>query len=204
MPQSLSPISGSDEASRVSAHYPELVRFLKEYVLKYGDFRLSSGERSTFYLDGKIISHSPKGLRLVCEAIAEELRPLNVSAVGGLELGATPIVGAYVLYSEMIGDPREGITVRKQVKEHGTRKRTEGADLNAKSHVVILDDVVTTGASICEAVSALKGINCHIEAAVSIVDREGDASEKLKREGIKYMPLVTATDLGVDVGHASH
>lgn len=184
-------------------HY-ELTEFLKNYVLEYGNFKLRSGKQSHYYIDGKKITHSPHGLLLTSKAIVEELEDRNVTAIGGIELGATPIACAYATLSSIVKRPVNGFTVRKQIKEHGTQKLIEGKPPDSQSRVVIIDDVVTTGKSILDAVKVVENIGCQIEAAISIVDREEEARENIEKKNIQYLPLVTATDLEVQENQKNH
>lgn len=178
--------------------YPELSAYIRDHVLKRGTFTLASGATSDFYLDGKIVSHGPIGLRLAVPAFVNELSPYDIRAVGGLELGAVPLVAAVVLQAALDGgDKLSGFTVRKATKGHGTQRKMEGIIPAKGSAVAVLDDVVTTGGSTLEAVDAAEEAGLRVVVAVCLVDRDAGAREALGARGIEYRPLVTLADLGI-------
>ena len=106
--------------------YPELAELLKKKSLKFGNFVLASGRTSTYYIDGRLTSFDPAGAALIAEAVLKEIEGLPVDAVGGMDMGATPIVGAVACRSHYIGRPMPTFVVRKEVKSHGTQKKIEG------------------------------------------------------------------------------
>jgi orotate phosphoribosyltransferase len=119
-----------------------------------------------------------------------------VDAIGGMDMGATPIVGAVAVCSFLQKRPLPVFVVRKDVKPHGTMKLIEGP-LNPPCKVVIIDDVITTGGSIIKAIEAVKAVGCQVLLAISVLDRQAGAAETLARMEIPYQPLVTLADLGV-------
>ncbi|MFA7238112.1 MAG: orotate phosphoribosyltransferase [Phycisphaeraceae bacterium] len=188
---------GTNMTSCVHARHSELLRFIDQRVLKRGKFRLASGRESSYYLDGKLASMDPVGISLICDAIFDEIAHLgNVDAIGGMDMGATPIVGALALRSGQIGRPLPTFVVRKAAKEHGTRKLIEGP-LQSGMSVVIVDDVVTTGSSILQAIDAVEQQKCKVLLAISVVDRDVGAGNLLTQRGISYQPLVTVAELGL-------
>jgi len=124
---------------------------------------------------------------------------LPVDAVGGMDMGATPMVGAVAVASFIGGRPLPVFVVRKDVKQHGTMKLIEGP-LKPPCKVVILDDVITTGGSIIKAIDAVKAVGCEVLLAVSVLDRQAGATEALAKMGIPYRPLATLADMGIS-GH---
>ncbi len=186
------------EQPRIEARHRELAEHLRARSLNLdGPFELSSGHESPYYLDAKLTGLDPEGITLAVEALVAETRDLVFDAIGGLEFGAAPIIGAFVFRSQEIGKPVAGFVVRKERKAHGTRKRIEGPLPEEPSRVVIVDDVVTSGASILRAIDAIQQKNHSVVRALSIVDREEGAVERLRDQGIEYRPLVTASELGI-------
>jgi len=177
--------------------YPELARVLEHKSLQRGRFVLSSGRVSDYYIDGKLTCFDPEGSALIVEAILAEVADLPIDAIGGMDMGATPVVGAVANRSFYVGRPLPTFVVRKDVKEHGTKKRIEG-QFKASWKVAIVDDVVTTGDSILKAIDAVEQGGGQVLLAISILDRNAGAAEALRRRGIPYRPLVTISELGID------
>ena len=180
-----------------SPKYPDLANFVRDVALQRGKFVLTSGATSDYYLDGKLINFDPKGIALTVEAIRTEIEDLALDAVGGMDMGATPIVSAFALRSFQLGNAIPTFVVRKQVKEHGTAKPIEGP-LPASARVAIIDDVVSTGGSIIKAIVGAREAGCKVLAALAIVDRNLGAHEALAELGVEYRPLVTLADLGIE------
>ena len=171
-----------------------LLEILKEKSLMFGDFKLSSGMRSNYYLDCRKTTLDPEGLCLTAEIILDMIKDDRVNAIGGPTLGADSIVGAVVNQSFLKKRSINGFIVRKEPKGHGTGNKIEGP-LEKGSRVVVVDDVVTTGNSIIKAIEAVKDLGCSVVRIVSIVDRGQGASEKFEGMGLLYTPLFTPTDL---------
>lgn len=156
---------------------------------------LASGELSRDYVDGKRALSQGADLKLACEALLALVREAGVSfdAVGGLTLGADQFAhGAAVLSGS------SWFVVRKKAKDHGTKKRIEGAELKPGVSVLLVDDVVTTGGSILEALDAIRETGANTVFAATLVDRGEVATERFRREGIPYMAVVTYRDLGIE------
>jgi orotate phosphoribosyltransferase len=176
-----------------------LIEILRRDALELGTFILASGRRSHYYIDGRKVTLSAEGAALIAEGMLDHLEPLpEVSAVGGLTLGADPIVGAILAMAPARGraDLR-GFLVRKEVKAHGTSKLVEGP-LEAGSHVVIVDDVATTGGSSLQAVRAVEAMGCAVDQVIAVLDRLEGAAEAFARHGIGFRALLTIRDLGVE------
>ena len=174
-----------------------LAELLKEKSLRRGNFVLASGKQSTYYIDGKLTSMDPEGATVIAEAILKEIQSLAVDAVGGMDMGATPIVGSFAVASYRAGRPLPTFVVRKEVKAHGTMKEIEGPIPASPARVVIIDDVVTSGGSILKAIDAVQRAGHQVLLAISILDRNAGAAEALERRGIRYQPLATLEDIGV-------
>lgn len=182
---------------QTAVRHPTLAQFVDSNAIKRGKFRLASGRDSSYYCDGKLVSFSPEGAALVADAILDEIKDLQVDAVGGMDMGATPIVAAVALRSFQVGSPLPCFVVRKEVKSHGTRKRIEGLIPDSPSNVVIIDDVVTSGASVIQAIDEVRALGHHVLLAISVLDREAGGREALEQRGVRYQPLVTITELGI-------
>ena len=153
-------------------------------ALLYGNFTLSSGKSSSYYFDSKPLTLNPEGAHIVGTYIFDKLRQSDVRAVGGMALGAVPIVEAVTLISYINNHPLPGFFVRKNAKEHGTARIIEGNLPKDKSHpVAIIDDVVTGGKTILQAIEAVKAEGNPITEVMCILDRGEGGREVLKQRG---------------------
>jgi orotate phosphoribosyltransferase len=155
-----------------------------------GEFTLTSGRKSNYYIDGKRITLSPEGAYLVGKAIFDELVKTGVDAVGGVATGAYPMVTAVALVSHMEGKPIPAFIVREVAKEHGTMRQIEG-HLKEGSRVVIVDDVLTTGGSVLKAIEAVEAAKCKVVKVIVLVDRREGGSDRLKKEGYDFTALLS-------------
>ena len=166
----------------LSADRERLKALLQQDSLMFGDFTLASGRKSRYYFDSKKTTLRAEGSYL---AAAEVLRVLDeagvqADAIGGLTLGADPIVCPVAALSFAEGRPLRAFIVRKEAKDHGTGRAIEG-DLEPRSRVVVVDDVVTTAASTLRAIEAVEAAGHEVVAVVCLVDREEGGTEKLAR-----------------------
>src|SRR5690606_36667662 len=130
----------------------------------------------------------------LCELILDRLSDVEVDYIGGLEMGAVPLIGPLALMSGLKGRPIPGFFVRKTVKGHGTRQRIEGVtDLNGK-RVVVVEDVTTTGGSAMSAIEALREAGAKIAMVISILDRQSGATELYREAGIPFTSLFVASE----------
>ena len=155
-------------------------------AVKTGDFTLSSGKKSNFYIDCRKATLHPQGAKLIGRLILEMIKGLKVDAVGGLTLGADPIIGAVITLGDI-----PGFIVRKQAKEHGTKQRIEGL-LQPGWNVLIVEDVATTGGSALEAIQAAEEAGAKVVKVISVVDREEGAKQALAK--YDFAPLLTKSD----------
>jgi len=154
-----------------------------------GEFTLTSGRKSNYYIDGKKITLSPEGAYLVGKAIFDELIKTGVDAIGGVATGAYPMVTAVALVSHLEGKPIPAFIVREVTKEHGTMRQIEGR-LKEGSRVAIVDDVLTTGGSVLKAIEAVAAAKCQVVKVMVLVDRGEGGSDKLKQEGYDFTALL--------------
>lgn len=171
-----------------------LRQLLIEKVLSKGTFSLSSGAISHYYYDGKMATLDPEGISMIAELFLAEAQKCNVDAIGGLEIGAIPIATAVSQLSYKTDKPIRSFIVRKVAKEHGTHKRIEGP-LRSGDRVMIVDDVVTTGSSVLQAIEEVEREGCRIVEVLALVDRLEGARERLKN--YPFGSLYTRKDLGV-------
>jgi orotate phosphoribosyltransferase len=167
---------------------------IKEKAFAFGDFVLASGKKSNYYLDMKPVMFDPEGASLLAQLVLEKLTELRVDYVGGLEMGAVPLIATINMLSFYQKRPIPGFFVRKAVKDHGTMKLIEAAnDLKGKN-VVILDDVTTTGGSAMVAVDAVKDAGANVLLVLAIVDRQEGAIEYYAEKAIPFECLFTTAD----------
>lgn len=164
-------------------------------AIKYGDFTLSSGKKSSYYFDGRLLSLDPEGAHLISQALLPILQEAGAEAVGGTTLGADPIVAAVALASHLDGTPVRAFIVRKEGKAHGTRQTIEGP-LSHGSRVAIVDDVCTTGGSLFHAIEAAEGSGCTVVKVLAILDRQEGGSEEIRGRGYDFASLLEATTEG--------
>ena len=168
---------------------------IKRGALKYGEFALSSGQKSRYYFDGRLLSLDPEGAYLIGQALLPILKEAGVQAIGGPTLGADPIVAAVALSSHLDGDSISAFIVRKEAKAHGTTQQVEGP-LRPGSRVAIVDDVCTTGTSLFVAIEAAVAMGCTVAKVIVILDRMQGGSQELKRRGYDFLSLLEATPEG--------
>ncbi|MDG3005597.1 orotate phosphoribosyltransferase [Paludisphaera mucosa] len=180
-------------------HRGALVELLKRDALRVGQFTLASGRSSHYYIDGRKVTLGAEGARLIARGVLKILREHpELAAVGGLTMGADPIVGAALALAPENGlGSLRGFLVRKQAKGHGTGNLVEGP-LEPGSTVAIVDDVATTGGSSLQAVDAVEALGCKVAVVVAVLDRLEGAAETFAARGLAFRSLLTIRDLGVE------
>jgi orotate phosphoribosyltransferase len=163
-------------------------------AVAFGEFTLASGQKSRYYINSKMVLFHGEAIALVGQLLYEATRDLGVHAIGGLEIGAIPMATAAVLRYRQAGQTLEGFFVRKQVKGHGSQERIEGL-VNRGDRVAIVDDVLTTGESVVQAIEAVEQRGATVARVVCIVDRLQGAGERLAK--YDFRPLFTVRDLGI-------
>lgn len=164
-------------------------------VLVKGDFILTSGKRSAFYINGRSITLTPEGAYLSANLLMEILKKHKATAVGGPTVGADPIVGALSYFAHTKQYSLKTFIVRKSQKSHGDKKLLEGPELYEKDKIILVDDTTTTGKSLIESAQILRARGLKVSEAVVLVDREEGAKENLQKIDIKLISLFTAKDL---------
>lgn len=159
-----------------------------------GDFVLSSGQRSSYYINGKQVTLHPQGA-LAIGRLLLPLIPETAQAVAGLTLGADPIVTAVSVVGAYEGRSLTALIVRKEAKGHGTRAYIEGPELPEGSPVVVLEDVVTTGQSAMKAVERLRQGGYQVSQVIALVDRLQGGAELYQQAGLEFQALFSIAEI---------
>ena len=171
----------------------ELLELLKKYAYKKGEYKLSSGKASEHYVNCKPVILSGRGLTLASLLLLKEV---NTDVVGGLTLGADPLVSGVSLVSALDGRLVNALIVRKEAKGHGTQAWIEGPLPPEGTRVTVLEDVITTGGSSIKAVEKLRDAGYVVDRVVAIVDRQedGEADIAMKEAGLELRSLFSLRD----------
>ena len=172
-----------------------LLEVFKQHGVLHGDFTLSSGLKTSYYFDGRMVTLWPEGAYLIGRKIFHILVAAGAEAVGGMTVGADPIVAAVAVVSHLEGRPIPAFIVRGEVKEHGTQKRIEGP-LKAGSRVAIVDDVITTGGSVLRAIEAVEAEGCRVVKVVVLLDRQQGGADEIRRRGYDFSAILCADSSG--------
>ncbi|BAZ84009.1 orotate phosphoribosyltransferase [Dolichospermum compactum] len=159
-----------------------------------GDFVLSSGQQSSYYINGKQVTLDPQGALAMARLLLPML-PKDTQAVAGLTLGADPIVSAVSVVSVYENRPIPALIIRKEAKGHGTMAYIEGPSLPQGAKVVVLEDVVTTGQSALKAVERLQTAGYKVDRVISLIDRLQGGGELYESAGLQFEALFTIEDL---------
>jgi orotate phosphoribosyltransferase len=173
---------------------PALVQHLLEHSVRRGDFTLKSGAKSTWFIDAKQTTCRPDGMLLVADAALAVL-PAEVTAIGGLTMGADAVAFGVAAVAATRGRQLRSFSVRKEVKDHGAGGRIAGA-LEPGDRVAIVEDAVTRGVSMLEAAEVVREAGAEPVLLLPVVDRGGTVAALAAEQGLPVVPLVTAADLG--------
>ncbi len=185
------------EEPRVTPHPDQrLLDLFRTRAMAFGQFTLASGKTSTYYINSKKVLFHSEAAHLLGEAIYARSHDLNVQAIGGIEVGAIPMATAAVLAYHAHGREMEGFFVRKQAKAHGSQERIEGV-LPPKARVAVVDDVLTTGGSVIQAIEEVEKAGATVAVVICIVDRLEGAREILAPK-YDYRPIFTIRDFGIE------
>jgi orotate phosphoribosyltransferase len=171
-----------------------LLKLLCQRAYREGNFTLSSGQESSYYINCKVVTLDAFGAYAIGRLLYNRL-PSTAIAVGGLTLGADPMVSAVSLVSALEGRPVSGLIVRKQSKGHGTQAYIEGPVLEPGDEVIVLEDVVTTGQSALQAVERLKEAGYQVRRILALVDRQQGGAEVYSGLGLDFEALFTIADI---------
>lgn len=171
----------------------ELKNFIKENAIMKGERTLASGKKSGVYIDGKQVTLNPHGLLLVGKVILNEVKTLQAHAIGGPTLGADPIAAVVSLLSGQTAHPLKAFIVRKEAKQHGMQKMIEGPPIQAGDHVIMVEDVITTGGSVLKAIHEVEALKAKVVKVICLVDRAEGAEKVL--EAYNYSPLFSLQEI---------
>ena len=173
-----------------------LARLLVEKSYREGDFVLASGRRSDYYFDCRVTALHAEGSWLIGTLFNHMLSEMDIKGVGGMTMGADPLVAATTVISHEQGRPLHGLLVRKEAKGHGTGQYVEGlGNFSTGDRVAMLEDVVTTGGSLLKACDRVRDAGLSIVAVCAILDREEGGREKLREAGYDLLALFTRAEL---------
>ena len=165
---------------------------LAQGALLHGEFTLTSGEKSMYYFDGRLLSLSPEGSELVAKALLSAVRDSGAVAVGGPAVGAVAMVAAIAMLSGQDGGtPVPGFFVRSGQRDHGTGKLIEGP-LPPGSRVAIVDDACSTGGSLYHAIRAVEEAGHRVVLVACVLDRHQGGSDRLRADGYAFHAVLEA------------
>ncbi len=171
-----------------------LFDILKSQAFFKGDFTLSSGKKSNYYLDARLVTLSAEGALLCGRLVLDAVKDLKPTAVGGPTLGADPMVGAIGAVSFLQGAPVKTFIIRKEPKGHGKGRMIEGPALTDKDRIVVIDDVATTGKAFLHSIDALVQDGLKPVRCACIIDRQDGAREALAARSVDLVSLFTAKE----------
>jgi orotate phosphoribosyltransferase len=176
----------------------QLIEFISGEAVFHGDFTLTSGKKATYYIDLRKVSLDHRVAPLIGQVMVDLIADVaDVSAVGGLTMGADPVAAAVLHQGVARGLAYDAFVVRKEPKDHGRGKQVEGPDLAGK-RVIVLEDTSTTGGSPLKAIEALLAVGAEIAAVAVVVDRATGAREVIEAAGYPYLAAIHLTDLGLE------
>jgi orotate phosphoribosyltransferase len=173
-----------------------LLELFKVRAVSFGQFTLASGKQSLYYINSKKALFKAEAVWLLGDVLWTMTKDLNIQAIGGPEVGAIPMATAAALRYHQEGRTIEGFYVRKQAKAHGSQEMVEGI-LEPGFRAALVDDVLTTGGSVLQAIQEVERIGATVAVVICIVDRLEGARERLSPR-YNYMPIFTIRDLGIE------
>tara|TARA_B100000214_G_C23726438_1_gene516727 strand:- start:44 stop:625 length:582 start_codon:yes stop_codon:yes gene_type:complete len=174
----------------------DLLTLLAQKAYKVGDFSLASGKKSSHYVNCKPVTLTGKGLLYVCTLFLNKIKQNDIG-VGGLTLGADPLVSGVVMLAAQSGISLSGLIVRKEAKGHGTGAWLEGPSLPKGSVITVLEDVVTTGGSSLKAVEKIRSRGYEVNRVLTIVDRQEGGENTLKKANLDLVSLFCLKEISL-------
>lgn len=172
----------------------ELQADLLKYSLRFGEFTLTSGRKSDYYIDSRQTTLRPRGALLVGRLLLDEIKSSPVDAIGGPTTAADPVIGALMALASMEGIPLVGFQVRKEAKGHGMQRWIEGP-LQPGMRASVFDDTVTTGGSLKHAIEQVEAYKCTVVKAYALVDRQEGARANFAQWGYPFHAFFTVDEL---------
>ncbi len=173
--------------------YDELKELIKKDGVKFGTFVLSSGKTSDFYVDLRKVTLNPQGALLIGSLVFDMIKDRKVDAIGGMTFGADPIALATSIIALQSGKKLSAFIVRKEQKTHGTGNWIEGPVTKGQKAVVV-EDVITTGASALKAIDRIKEQGLEIDMVVAVLDRMDGGRQAIEALGYKVLSIFTKDD----------
>ncbi|MBP2646437.1 MAG: pyrE [Gemmatimonadetes bacterium] len=175
-----------------------LERLLKERSVRFGDFLLASGQRSSYYIDCRLTTMSAQGMVLIGRLGLRAIREAGWApdAIGGLTMGADPVAYAVAAASAAAPPVIDAFSVRKEAKVHGTGRSIEG-NFREGARVVVVEDVITSGGSAEKAINAIREAGGTVLGVLAVVDRQQGGLAHLQRAGHEVVVLTTTSGLGI-------
>jgi orotate phosphoribosyltransferase len=180
----------------VQAERDALLRLVRDEAVVPGRVRLSSGLDADYYVDLRRVTLHGGAAPLVGTVMLDLVSDWDFSAVGGLTMGADPVAAAMLHAAAAAGHRLDAFVVRKQGKEHGTRRRIEGPEVSGR-RVLAVEDTSTTGASVLAAVEALREAGAEVVGVAVVVDRDTGARQAVEAAGLAYRCAYGLADLGL-------
>ncbi|MEA1958447.1 MAG: orotate phosphoribosyltransferase [Chloroflexota bacterium] len=173
-----------------------LLELVNERALLRGDFTLVSGAKASYFFDLKMVTLSAEGAYVVGKVLFDMLKDIDIAAVGGLTLGADPIVTAVAIVSHLEGVSIPAFIERGVEKDHGTQKGIEGYLPEEGEPVAIVEDVITTGGATLKAIELAEAAGCRVEKIVTILDRHAGGSDEVRRRGYDFAAVLHSDAAG--------
>ncbi len=192
--ESLSPSDLWASTADLNILHQQLLDLFCRLAYQEGDFILSSGQASSYYINGKQVTLNAQGALAIGRLLLSRL-PEDTQAVAGLTLGADPIVTAVSVVSAYENRPIPALIIRKEAKGHGTKAYIEGPTLPENATIVVLEDVVTTGRSAMKAVERLRDAGYTVSLVISLIDRLQGGAEFYESVGLKFQTVFTIEDI---------
>ena len=174
-----------------------LIDLVREKALKIGQFKLTSGKMSNYYLDCRKVTLDSSGANLIAEGMLSLLENDYPDAVGGMAIGADPITAAIITLAGQRDRNLAGFIVRKEAKAHGTGRDVEGP-VTSGMRAVIVEDVVTTGGSALAAIEKAEAAGLKVIGVLGIIDRLEGGREAMAAKGYSLQTLLTIRDFGLE------
>lgn len=183
-------MSNAASVSSDDPRHARLRQMIAEFSILEGDYKLASGGSSSVFFDMKRTLLQPQGLALAGSLMLDHVAGTEATAVGGLVLGACPIVGAIAMASAGTAHEVAAFYVRKEAKNTGTQTLIEGYDISRHKAVYMVEDVTTSGGSVIKAIDIVRReTNCDVLGVLTVVDRQQGAAEALEARGLPLISL---------------
>ena len=176
-----------------------LLELIRTEALQRGEFTLASGKKASYYLDCRNITLHPRGANVIAAGMLDAIESAGTlpDAVGGMAIGADPITAAIITIAGQRDLPLKGFMVCKEPKGHGTGKQVEGP-VAPGQHVVIVEDVITSGGSALKAVEAAQEFGLIVDRVIAIIDRLAGGQQAFAAKGLQLITLTTIRDFGIE------